>query len=140
MEIFTKTQSDHKNAPTIYLRAVAKLSNPQNEFHSGSVPARLVVRVCDALANEKVLFVQIDVILVLLAAIKLLHAGSYCQKYQSVPYQLNNLNVGYHNYSLERMEKKTLERGEWLTDRHVTAAQMLLKKQFPNINGLQTPL
>ena len=62
-DIHWKTQSDHKIAPTIYLRAVAKLSNPQNEFHSGSVPARLVVKVCDALANEKVLFVQIDVII-----------------------------------------------------------------------------
>ena len=45
-------------------------------FTVEAVPARLVVRVCSALANEKVLFVQIDVILVLLAVMKLLHAGS----------------------------------------------------------------
>ena len=41
---------------------------------------------------------------------------------------------------LGKNEKQTLERGEWLIDRHVTAAQMLLKKTIPNINGLQTPL
>ena len=100
-------------------------------FMVEAVPARLVLRVCDALANEKVLFGTI--------CSNRCHyywyflQQSYCRKYQSVLYQLKNLNVGYH--ILGKNEKQTLERGEWLTDRHVTAAQMLLKKRFPNING-----
>ncbi len=32
-----------------------------------------------------------------------------------------------------------LWRGEWLTDLHITYALELLKKQFPNIDGIQSP-
>ncbi len=34
-------------------------------------------------------------------------------------------------------DKELIETGRWLTDKHVTAAQMLLQKDFPQVNGLQ---
>ena len=34
-------------------------------------------------------------------------------------------------------DKKLIETGDWLMDRHTTAAQMLLKKDFPRVDGLQ---
>ena len=37
-------------------------------------------------------------------------------------------------------DKKLIETGDWLTDRHITAAQMLLKKDFPHVDGLQVTL
>ena len=36
--------------------------------------------------------------------------------------------------------KKILERGDWLTDAHMTLAQELLKKEFPFLDGLQSSL
>jgi len=37
-------------------------------------------------------------------------------------------------------DKKLIETGDWLTDRHITAAQVLLKKDFPHVDGLQVTL
>ena len=37
-------------------------------------------------------------------------------------------------------DKKLIETGDWLMDRHITAAQMLLKKDFPHVDGLQVTL
>ena len=36
--------------------------------------------------------------------------------------------------------KITIQNNEWLTDKHINAAQKILKKQFPNITGLQNPI
>ena len=40
--------------------------------------------------------------------------------------------------SSELME--TLQSGEWLSDIHISFAQDLLRKQFPDVDGLQSPL
>ena len=37
------------------------------------------------------------------------------------------------------MDKQQLDSGGWLTDNHISAAQTLLKDQFPHIDGLQPP-
>ena len=36
--------------------------------------------------------------------------------------------------------EKTLKNGEWLSDDHIELAQEVLKKQFPHVDGLQSPL
>lgn len=40
---------------------------------------------------------------------------------------------------LTNRERYNLEVGEWLEDKHIAAAQTLLKRQFPNVDGLQPP-
>ena len=40
---------------------------------------------------------------------------------------------------LDQMDKQQLDSGSWLTDNHISAAQTLLKDQFPHIDGLQPP-
>ena len=37
-------------------------------------------------------------------------------------------------------DEKELIQGQWLTDRHITAAQSILKSQFPHVDGLVSPL
>lgn len=37
-------------------------------------------------------------------------------------------------------DKDFLTKGEWLSDRHVTMAQLLVKSKFPHLNGLRTTL
>ena len=37
---------------------------------------------------------------------------------------------------LHQMDKHQLDLGSWLTDKHISTAQTLLKDQFPHINGL----
>lgn len=46
-------------------------------------------------------------------------------------------NVWFPNLCLEQRDKMILEKKEWLNDKHIWAAQHLLQKQFPNIDGLQ---
>ena len=41
---------------------------------------------------------------------------------------------------LKVQDKEILESGGWLNDRHIAAAQCLLKKQYPLIDGLQDPV
>ena len=36
--------------------------------------------------------------------------------------------------------EKTLKNGGWLSDEHIELAQEILKDQFPNIDGFQSPL
>ena len=38
---------------------------------------------------------------------------------------------------LDQRDKEECENGDWLTDKHMWAAQHLLKKQFPHLSGLQ---
>ena len=42
--------------------------------------------------------------------------------------------------ALTHQEKSELEDSEMLTDRHISAVNSLLEKQFPQIESLQTPL
>ena len=37
-------------------------------------------------------------------------------------------------------DRETLVNGEWLSDKHVNAANKLLQLQYPTINGLQDPV
>ena len=37
-------------------------------------------------------------------------------------------------------ERKIIQSGEWLNDRHTTAAQTLIQQDHPHIDGLQCPL
>jgi hypothetical protein len=41
---------------------------------------------------------------------------------------------------LTQDDKKILTSGEWLTDNHIHAAQVLLKQQYPHISGLHHPI
>ena len=41
---------------------------------------------------------------------------------------------------LSAEDKEILESGSWLSDCHISAAQYLLKKQYPHIDSLQNPL
>jgi len=40
------------------------------------------------------------------------------------------------NISLNQSHKRAILNGEWLWGTHLTAVQILLKQQFPNVNGL----
>ena len=42
--------------------------------------------------------------------------------------------------SLTDQDRETLVNGEWLSDKHVNAANKLLQLQYPTINGLQDPV
>ena len=42
--------------------------------------------------------------------------------------------------STTKKMKSILKSGEWLTDEHISFAQDILKKQFPGIDGFQSPL
>ena len=44
------------------------------------------------------------------------------------------------NLNLDKTDKDILLNNQQLTDNHMTAASSLLKKQFPNINGMQSTL
>lgn len=48
-------------------------------------------------------------------------------------------NMWHPRLLLSQNDKEILQGGETLTDKHIDAAQRLLKKQFPNIHGLQSP-
>ena len=37
-------------------------------------------------------------------------------------------------------DKEILESGRWLNDKHISAAQQLLRKQYPFVSGLQNPI
>lgn len=41
---------------------------------------------------------------------------------------------------LDATDCSVLQNGKWLSDKHMQAAQNLLKKQFPEVGGLRTPL
>ena len=41
---------------------------------------------------------------------------------------------------LSHEDKKILDEGGWLSDAHIQAAHLLLKKQYPHQNGLQSTL
>lgn len=41
---------------------------------------------------------------------------------------------------LNNADKRVLERNHMLNDKHVKAAHTLLKKKFPHLGGLQSPL
>ena len=41
---------------------------------------------------------------------------------------------------LSKSEKAILESDRWLNDRHISAAQCLLKRQYPHVDGLQDPI
>ena len=45
-----------------------------------------------------------------------------------------------NDLSLTWDDKYAVESGEMLTDKHIQAVQILLTKQFPNLDGLQSPL
>ena len=42
--------------------------------------------------------------------------------------------------TLNQVDKHIILSGEWLWGTHLTAVQQLLKKQYPNINGLKDTL
>ena len=48
----------------------------------------------------------------------------------------------FPNYWVKELEESRAElvNGEWLSDKHVRAANKLLHLQFPTINGLQDPI
>ena len=46
------------------------------------------------------------------------------------------LNSGLVLYQEDR---RIISDGEWLSDLHISAAQTLLKQQFPHVSGLQDP-
>ena len=48
--------------------------------------------------------------------------------------------IEFENASLTIQDKDFLTKGEWLSDRHVTMAQLLVKSKFPHLNGLRTTL
>jgi hypothetical protein len=61
---------------------------------------------------------------------------------------INELNTGRNsdvtdyapwltNLYLDLNDKKILEDQQWLTDKHINATMTILKRQFPNIHGLQ---
>ena len=43
-------------------------------------------------------------------------------------------------FSLRQKDKNALETGDWLNDLHISAAQKLLRRDFPNIASLQSTL
>ena len=144
MELFTGklnlTTKGWKNALTISLRAAAKLSNPQNEFHGGICTCKTGCKSMRCTCKRKGAICS-----------NRCHIGTSCSNQTSPCRKLlsktpvstlaaEESGCWLPQLFLGKNEKQTLERGEWLTDQHVTAAQMLLTKQFLNINGLQTPL
>ena len=40
----------------------------------------------------------------------------------------------------KKPELDAIQRGEWLTDTHISTVNEILKKQFPSISGLQNPV
>ena len=40
----------------------------------------------------------------------------------------------------DKPELDAIQRGEWLTDTHISTVNEILKKQFPSISGLQNPV
>ena len=42
--------------------------------------------------------------------------------------------------TLAREMARALKNGDWLSDEHIYLAQELIRKQFPNIQGLQSTL
>ena len=42
--------------------------------------------------------------------------------------------------SVHDEEKRIIKEGGWLNDKHIQAANILLRKQFPSIAGLQNPV
>uniref|UniRef100_A0A1X7VDD2 Ubiquitin-like protease family profile domain-containing protein n=1 Tax=Amphimedon queenslandica TaxID=400682 RepID=A0A1X7VDD2_AMPQE len=48
--------------------------------------------------------------------------------------------IEFGNASLTIQDKDVLTKEEWLSDRHITMAQLLVKNKFPHLNGLRTTL
>lgn len=55
-----------------------------------------------------------------------------------VKLQLNNVTDSFRLYDTDREDLQSKD--QWLNDNHVAVAQLLLKKQFPHITGLQPPV
>ena len=50
------------------------------------------------------------------------------------------LLLGVSELSLHLDDKKCILLGDWLTDKHISAANQLLKKGFPQCKGLDNPI
>ena len=48
--------------------------------------------------------------------------------------------VSIKEIKLTHQDRETLNSQEWLNDNHISAAQYLLKKQHPEMSGLQPPM
>ena len=55
------------------------------------------------------------------------------------PKKFKHMNtwLDIENYTLTIDDRNSITNGEWLNDNHINAAQSLLKKKFPNVQGLQ---
>ena len=48
--------------------------------------------------------------------------------------------IEFGRESLTLQDKESLVKGEWLNDRHISMAQILIKAKFLNLNGLHNTL
>ncbi len=55
---------------------------------------------------------------------------------------ISNVEWNYWSKRLELLtaDQEMLKRGEWLTDKHINAASVLIKEEFPKLHGLQDTL
>lgn len=48
--------------------------------------------------------------------------------------------VSFGKYKLLQTDKVAISKGQWLSDNHIMIAQILIKEQFPHLNGLESTL
>ena len=133
-----------EKSPKISLREAAKLSNLQNEFQSGRCNCKAGCKDQRCACRKKGAKCS-----------SRCHSGSECSNQppasknakrkfpsdRSSPAKKPTQTSDWiPELLLSETDKTILQGQQWLTDRHVSAAQMILLKQFPAIDGLQSPL
>ena len=114
--------------PQATLHEAARLANPLNEFHDGTCKckSKCTTNKCPCKKEGA-------------PCSSKCHGGQKCSNNSQPPKcqsteSTTNSSKWLH---LDIHDKDVCEGGAWLTDKHMQAAQNLLQKQFPHVQGLQ---
>ena len=135
-------------APVLSIREAASLSNPKSEFKSSRCNCRVGCKTSNCACRQKKV-----------PCTSKCHGGTSCnncndesvkrpprKKYKTasvVPVVISSPDTPppddtwLPDLKLNTKDKKLLVMGKWLSDKHIMAAQQLLKHQFSDIGGLQ---
>ncbi len=149
-----------KSAPVLSLREAARLLNPQNEFQGGSCKCKSECKTLKCACRKKGSICsskchggrscsncpqpeQQNASDECKSPARKRHRGAGHSKNTPIEVsestEVKDMNTWVPRLNLSDADRVELQDGDCLSDKHITAAQKLLKKQFPLVGGLQPP-